>query len=544
MAEQTRVLVVGAGPTGLAVACELLRAGVPVRVVEAGTERSPRSKGIAIWPRTLEILHDLGIAEEATARGLPLRKGTLWSQGQPLTTFDLTDLRSRFGWGLVLPQYETESLLERRLVELGGKVEKGVRCAELSWSASGLPRVALVSSAGTEQAEVDWLIACDGPGSTIRAAAGIDMAGELERYGWVLADVRMDTELPRDGVNWFLHRDAVLHALPMPGDQWRLTMTVGRERPDPAQWPVERIQRILDERSPVPMRLSTAEWVSGFRVRQGIARQFRRGRVLLAGDAAHVHSPAGAQGVNAGLQDAANLGWKLALVCRGDASPTLLDSYDAERRPAASLTVRLANRATRGATLASAAARAGRDLIWSTAGRRGVVQRVVPPAVSGVLQSYPAGLTAASGPLLAARRLRSVVDLVRGRPGTGARLPDVRLVDGWLWDLLPATGPVVLAWAGRGRAWDDVDGFTALHRAVPRDVPVLVFDSPGAPADAIPDSPRWRVVADFGGRVRRALAAGPDTAVVVRPDRYLGARGSSASPGAVRSYFKTVGGTP
>jgi 2-polyprenyl-6-methoxyphenol hydroxylase-like FAD-dependent oxidoreductase len=539
---EPEILVVGAGPTGLALACELFRAGVPCRVVEEATARSGRSKGIAIWPRTCEILHDLGVADEAMARGLALAKGTLWSRGEPLTTFDLTEVGSRFRCGLVLPQYETEALLERRLVELGGKVERGVRCTALDLPPGGLPQVTLQSSDGVERIEAGWVVGCDGPGSFVRQAAGIAADGELERYGWILADVRMETSLPPEGVNWFLHGGAVLHALPMPGGQWRLTATVGQERPDPADWPLERLGALVAERSPVPMRLTELAWASGFRVRQGLARRFRQGRVVLAGDAAHVHSPAGAQGVNAGLQDAANLGWKLALVRSGQAPESLLDSYDAERRPAAATTVLLTGRATKGATLAGSAARAGRDLLWSTAGRRGVVQRVVPPAVAGVLQSYPAGLVPASGASLAVRRARAVVATVRGRPATGSRLPDVPLANGdQLWDLLPATGSAVLAWAGRGRLWDDVDGFTALHRAVPPGVPVFVVDSPGLPADRMPDEPGWRVLPDLGGRVRRALRARADTAVVVRPDRYLGARDRASGPGRIREFFRIVG---
>ncbi|MFL6122356.1 FAD-dependent monooxygenase [Actinophytocola sp.] len=541
-----RIVIVGAGPTGLALACELLRAGVACRVVDAATSRSTRSKGIAVWPRTLEILRDLGVADAAGERGLALRRGTLWSAGAPLTTFDLTGLRSTFGWGLVLPQPHTEELLEQRLDALGGKVERGVRATGLDTSGER-PLLTLTSPAGPEQVEADWVVGCDGPGSLIRTAAGISMSGEPERYGWLLADVRMDTPLPPDGVSWFLHAGAVLHALPMPDDQWRLTMTVGEERPDPEDWPTDRVQAVLDERAPMPMRLTEILWANGFRVRQGIAGQFRRGRVLVAGDAAHVHSPAGAQGVNAGLQDTANLGWKLALVSTGRAEESLLDSYDAERRPAAALTVRFANRLTKGATLPSAAARWGRDRIWSTAGRHGVIQRVVPPAIAGVAQNYPAGLTPVPAPVRMARQVRSVAAMVAGRPVAGSRLPNVELTGpggerAWLWDLLPSDGSAVLAWAGRGYAWDDVDGFTALRRTVPDAVPVLVFDSPGVPADRIPPLPEWRVVADHGGRVRRLLRAGADTALVVRPDRYLGTRGRSSTPHAIRSYFHTVGG--
>jgi 2-polyprenyl-6-methoxyphenol hydroxylase-like FAD-dependent oxidoreductase len=543
-----RVLVVGAGPTGLALACELHRANVPCRVIDAAIEHGTRSKGIAIWPRSLEILRDLGIADEAAERGLPVRGGSLWSQGRRLTSFDLAGLDSRYGWGLVLPQPETEELLERRLVELGGKVEKGVRLVQARTSSSGLPTVTLESADGHETTEVDWLVGCDGPASQVRADAGIAMPGKLEQYGWLLADVRLHTELPRNWINWFLHANAVLHVLPMPGDQWRLTMTVGAQRPDPAEWPMARVQQLVAARSPVPITLTSLEWLSGFRVRQGIAARFRSGRVLLAGDAAHVHSPAGAQGVNAALQDAVNLGWKLAKVCRGEAPDVLLDSYDAERRPAASLTVLMADRMTKGATLGSRFARSTRDRLWSNAGRRGVVQRALPPLVSGVRQGHPAGLVPASAPRLVARHARGLLATVVGRPYVGARLPDP-LLDGSgpdaprrLWDLWPAGTPAVLAWAGRDKRWDEVDGFTALHRAVPRDVPVIVFESPGVPADAIPDAPAWRVVPDYAGVVRRSLHAGPDTAVVVRPDRYLGGIGRASTPAAIRAYFQTVGG--
>ncbi|HEV2343640.1 MAG TPA: FAD-dependent monooxygenase [Actinocrinis sp.] len=491
------IIVVGAGPTGLALACDLYRRGVPCRVVEAAGERGTRSKAIAIWPRVLEILDGLGVAEAAVRRGVRLHGSTVWSRGRPALGFRLDTLRTRFPFGLVLPQYETEALLERRLADLGGKVERGMRCVAVRQEGRAVS-VRLAHPSGAEEATAAWVVGCDGAASAVRESAGIRMHQRLEPAGWIAADVRLDTALDPDGVNYFLAGGRVLHVVPLldrgpDGMLWRITMNVGRVRPDPDEWPLERLAAQAARRAAVPLRVTEAQWVTGFRVRQGLAAHFRDNRVLIAGDAAHVHSPAGAQGINAGLQDAANLGWKLARVALGRAGDELLTSYDTERRPAARATVRATDRATRAGTLRLPAAVAARDALWRFAQRRDLIERRVVPALAGLSARQPRST------VMAAPRVRL---LTEASLSAGSRLPDVRVGDDALWDLLAPLDYTIL-----------LPGRQHFDKAEAARLPAGI-----------------RVVDDPSGRLAEALGLRGAALIVVRPDRYIALRGPADRP--------------
>jgi 2-polyprenyl-6-methoxyphenol hydroxylase-like FAD-dependent oxidoreductase len=503
-------VIVGAGPTGLALACELFRRDVPCRVVESATARSDRSKAIAVWPRVLEILAGIGVAEDAVRRGIRLDEGTIWSGGRPVVRFSLRGLASRYDFALVLPQYETEALLAERLAQLGGHVEQGVTCEGVRVEATSAV-LALRQGARVEHVNAGWVIGCDGSGSVVRRGAGFRMRERLEIEGWIGADVHLDTELKPTGVNYFLTRGKVLHVVPLRDrsgvEIWRITMNVGRVSPRPVDWPVERLSSTAAERCAVPMRVTGAEWVTGFRVRQGVVDTFRRGPVLLAGDAAHVHSPAGAQGINSGLQDAVNLGWKLARVWRGESPVELLDTYDAERRPMARSVVRATDRASRMGTLRSPLAIAARDGLWSLAGRRGLIDRRLVPALAGFAQRYRAT------PVSPGRRSRLAGAVRPAPPGPGARLPNVALEVGWLWDRLPADGfAVVLV---------STNGEPVPTDVVPPGVPALVFG-------------------DLDPRIPAALGITEPTALVIRPDRYIGLRAPAGDARALGDYFRSA----
>lgn len=494
MPEPDPILIVGAGPTGLALACELYRRQVPCRVVEATAERGRRSKAIAIWPRVLEILAGIGAADIAVTRGIRLHGSTVWSKGRPALSMRLADLRTRYPFALALPQYETEAILEARLGELGGKVEHGTECVGLRADEHGVA-VRLRHSA-TEETRVAWVVGCDGTAGVVRAAAGIPMRLRLEPEGWIAADVRLDTELAPTGVNYFLSGGRVLHVVPLRWDEglvWRITLNIGQHQPEPARWPLERLAAATAERAAVRVRVTDVEWVTGFRIRQGLAVAFRSGRVLIAGDTAHAHSPAGAQGINSGLADAANLGWKLAAVASGSSAPSLLTTYDSERRPAARATVRATDHTTRLGTLRSPIAVAARDALWQVAGRRGVVDRRIAPAAAGLSQRLSKSAASPRRSSLARRATPGVGDLLTDVP-----LPD----DGWLSDLTSG------------------GGFTVLLVGLEPAGAVHVADR--LPADIV-------VVRVTSERVAKALRVRDATLFVVRPDRHIAVR-CPASP--------------
>lgn len=490
------VLVVGAGPTGLALACELYRHGVPCRLVEASHMPGDRSKAIALWPRTLEIMADLGVADAAVARGLTLREATVYTGERPLAGFDLGALPTRYPFGLVLPQYETEALLTERLAALGGQVERGVTLVHARQSDDQVEAVLRHDDGTVENVSAGWLVGCDGPDSAVRRCADIAMPRRPEREGWVIVDAVMSTNAPPDRVRYFLERGRMLHMIPLPGgpDRWRLTLNTGPVQPDPETWQSNVLAWEVQMRAAIPARVLAVEWVSTCRVRQGLATTMRQGRLLLAGDAAHVHSPAGGQGINAGLQDAANLGWKLARVCLGRTDADLLDSYDRERRPASAALIRTTEWVTRLGTLANPAAIAVRDGLWAYAYRRGLMDRWAASVFAGLEQRYGRRPSA---------RLRT-------RPATpGSRLPDLALdpfSPARLWDLLPP-------------------GRSALLVSHPACASAL-----GRP-DAVVVPPQ----------VATALRLDPGTAIVVRPDRYIAVRCPVGHAAPIRDYFRNLG---
>jgi 2-polyprenyl-6-methoxyphenol hydroxylase-like FAD-dependent oxidoreductase len=502
MAATDPILIVGAGPTGLTLACDLLSRGVPCRVVELAAQRGDRSRAIAIWPRALEVLAQVGAADAAIARGIPLGRATVWSRGRPTLRLGFAGLPSRFPFALVLPQFETERVLEERLVALGGSVERGVRCTGV-WADESGADVLLEHAHGVEQARAPWVVGCDGAQSVVREAAGITMDLRLEPEGWIAADARLDSPLEPSGVNYFLSGGRVLHVVPVcrRGDElsWRITINIGPVSPRTQEWPFERLAETVAARAAVPVRLRETEWTAGFRVRQGLASSFVAGRVLIAGDAAHVHSPAGAQGINAGLQDVANLGWKLAAVHHGSSPAGLLSSYDDERRPAARAVVAATDRTTHVGTMRNPIAVPVRDALWRLAVRTGLVDRLVAPATAGFSQRHH---RSAMSP---GRRRRW-----SARPGPGARLPDLDLDGVRLWDLLPARDFCVLV---VGASPDPIAA------GLPDHVPVLRIDDP---------------------RAVEAVGARPGTTFVVRPDRYIAIRCGYRQATRVAEYFESI----
>lgn len=532
MPEPDPILIVGAGPTGLALACELYRRRVPCRVVEATAERGRRSKAVAIWPRVLEILAGLGAADAAISRGIRLDGSTVWSNGLPALSLRLADLSTHFPFALALPQYETEAILETRLGELGGKVEHGTRCTGLVADDHGV--TVRLRHTVDEETRVAWVVGCDGTAGVVRAAADIPLRQRLEPEGWIAADVRLVTELSPTGVNYFLSAGRVLHVVPLRRDDglvWRITLNIGPRQPEPADWPVERLAAAAAERAAVRVEVTDVEWVTGFRIRQGLAVRFRSGRVLLAGDTAHAHSPAGAQGINAGLQDAANLGWKLARVASGSSGPSLLATYNAERRPAARATVRATDHTTRLGTLRAPAAVAARDVLWRVATRGGVVDRRIAPAAAGLGQRLSRS-SASPRPSFAPPTSH----------GAGTLLPDVRLAghgpgEAWLSDIVSGGGFTVLL-VGLGQA----DCGSALVGRLPANVAVVQVIS-CAQAGTAP--PSVRAVADPDERVARALRVRAATLFVVRPDRHIAirrpARPLATAIGHAVRYFDDIG---
>jgi 2-polyprenyl-6-methoxyphenol hydroxylase-like FAD-dependent oxidoreductase len=333
----TQVLVIGAGPVGLTMAAELARYGVAVRIVDKAAARTDKSKALVVWSRTLELLDRAGCAQAFLAAGHRATGANMVAGARRIAHVDFADVASPYPFGLMIPQSETERLLEAHLQSLGVAVERGVEVTDLAAAAAAVTATLRHPDGRQETLTVPWLAGCDGAHSIARRVLGFGFEGETDESDWVLADIHLAGTPPSaHEIDLYWHEDGVLAFFPITPGRFRVIADTGsahsaEHRADPT---LAEVQALLDRRGPGGIQASDPVWLSAFRINERKVRDYRGGRVFLAGDAAHIHSPAGGQGMNTGMQDAFNLAWKLALVCHGvGLADPLLGSYSAERSP-------------------------------------------------------------------------------------------------------------------------------------------------------------------------------------------------------------------
>ncbi|MEU6708158.1 FAD-dependent oxidoreductase [Streptomyces wuyuanensis] len=497
------VVIVGAGPTGLALACGLAAAGVPVRVVEKRDEPATTSRALGLQPRGAEVLDRLGALADLPERSVRISRVVTHVDGRQMASLLVgrpTKLVTRPG--LLMSQADVESALRQRLSTLGVEVEWGKELLSVAQDASG---VALAFPG--EDFSASWLVGCDGAHSLVRKAAGIDFPGVSVIENFLLADVQADLPVPADTVSVWLRANSMLGAFPLPGDHvWRLMAPARPGATSPgAEGTVEELTRQLHQHAGVdPSVVGRVLWSSTFRIHRRLASTYRRDRILLAGDAAHIHSPFGGQGMNTGLADAENLAWKLAMVIHGAVPGALLDTYEAERRPIAQEVLASTSSLTRMVVGDTPLARAARDRVFVPLMNRPIVQRLIWEQSSQLKIHYR------RGPL--GTRLTELRP--PGIPQAGDRVPDV-----------PCTHP---------------DGSsTRLHAELGASWALLV------PAHR--DGEAHRAVAErhFGPNIRLTPLT-PSTApsrhvTLVRPDGHMAWRGQSTA--SLDTWFRTRLGT-
>ncbi|MGP4028946.1 FAD-dependent monooxygenase [Actinomadura sp. 3N407] len=458
------VLIVGAGPTGLLLAGDLAAAGIGCTVLERReAETSNLTRAFAVHARTLEMLDARGVADELVAAGE--RVGAV--QVLRTTSLDLSRLPGRFPYVLVTPQYETERVLRERALGAGAEIVHGAEVVGLRQDAAGVDVEVRMSGGGAQTRRASYVVGADGVRSTVRREMGLPFPGQAAVRSVMLADVRLE-DAPADVLTVNAVGDAFAFLAPF-GDGWYRVIAWNRRHQAPDSDPVD-----MDELREVTRRALGTDhgmygprWTSRFHSDERQVPKYRVGRVFLAGDAAHVHSPAGGQGMNTGIQDAANLGWKLAAELWGWAPSWLLDSYHEERHPIGRLVVRGSGAALRFVLAEPLWLRRARTAAaWAATHTRPVARRLAG-AVSGIDIAYPAPR--------GSHRL------------TGRRAPDVPLAGspGRLYGLL-GNGVFVLVVAAND------------------------------PAVTYLATKRW------AGRVHCALAGGATrTTALVRPDGYI-----------------------
>jgi 2-polyprenyl-6-methoxyphenol hydroxylase-like FAD-dependent oxidoreductase len=346
---RTEVLVVGAGPVGLAVAASLAGHGHDVTVVDRQPTGANTSRAAVIHARTLEMLERIGVSKRLAGLGIQARRFNICDGDRELVPVRFDQLPTEYPYVLMVPQNITEQVLLDRLEELGGSVHRPCVASGVSQTADGVE----VTLDGGDLIKAQYVVAADGMNSTIRDLAGLGYDGnDALSLSFTLADVRVEGGLPADRVLMFFSTPGLLVVAPLPDGSFRLVAEVhdAPEQPD-----IAYAQGLLNTRGPRRTTVTVTEviWGSRFRIHERVADQYRAGRVLLAGDAAHTHSPAGGQGMNLGLRDAVTLGDALAVALR-EGREWKLDEYAAGSRAEAVQVVALAHRLTRVATAPSA----------------------------------------------------------------------------------------------------------------------------------------------------------------------------------------------
>ena len=388
----TQVLIVGAGPVGLTMAAELARYGVPVRIVDKAAERTDKSKALVLWSRTLELLDRAGCSAALLAAGQKVVAANIIAGDKTIARIGLSGIACAYPFALMLPQSETERLLEEHLTGLGVTVERQVEALRFTQTQTGVTTTLRRSNAAEETVETEWLIGCDGAHSVVRHQLGLSFEGGTLQTDWMLADVHIaGFKIPDSELAIYWHADGALATFPISPGRYRVVADNGvSSGAHPADPTLAEVQSVVDRRGPKGLRLSDPIWLSGFRINERKVKDYRSGRVFLAGDAAHVHSPAGGQGMNTGMQDAINLAWKLVLSRRSPGGPQLLlASYSAERSAVGEQILKQAGRLTAIAIMHNHTAQALRNFVGGLLFGLAPVRRAMANALSEISIGYP-----------------------------------------------------------------------------------------------------------------------------------------------------------
>jgi 2-polyprenyl-6-methoxyphenol hydroxylase-like FAD-dependent oxidoreductase len=531
--EPVDVLVVGGGPTGLALALQLSAHGVRYRVVDGQLDRVHESRALAVQPRTLEVLAPFGVAGEMVERGNPAVRVRLHAgrRSVPVALGDIGIADTAYPFLLFLPQSETERILADRLGRSGVTVERGVRLVDADLAAPR-PACRLRHLDGrTETVTARYVVGCDGAHSTVRQQAGVEFRGAAYPQAFVLADLEVDGLHPGE-VHAYLTGAGILFFFPLGTPAtWRLLAMRPGGHPDAAPTLAE-LQGIVAARAPDGLRLRDPVWMTDFRIHLRGASRYRSGPVFLAGDAAHIHSPAGGQGMNTGIQDAVNLGWKLAMVASGQADPALLDTYESERAPVGHAVLRFTDRLFTIGTTSHPLARAVRTRL---------VPLLAPLAVrSRALRA--AAFRTASELAINYRRSPASVEgpgAPRRGPRAGDRVPDAPIVHngqrGTLHAALAGPGYHLLL-CGPPDAWPAgaepaADGPAADRPAADRPAALTVHRLGGQPGQGLLHDPDGTALRRLG------LDASGVAHYLVRPDGHVGYRAGGADLTGARAYL-------
>jgi 2-polyprenyl-6-methoxyphenol hydroxylase-like FAD-dependent oxidoreductase len=531
------VLIVGAGPTGLALASQLRAFGTTFRIIDRSLDRAHESRALAVQARTLEILDSIGAGDELVASGRTSTRLVLHFGARTVATAQLGDIGAtdtRYPFILFVSQAETERQIGERLTAAGVTIERGVELVRFE-DRGGVDCALRHPDGREERVRTAYLVGCDGAHSAVRKLAGFAFEGGSYPQEFVLGDVEVDGPLEMGAINSFAGGGGVAMFFPLGAPTtWRvIAMNAagqGDRRPSRTSGDsitgaltLEELQAMVAMPTDGSVTVRDPAWLTSFHLHHRQTAHYRTGNVFLAGDAAHIHSPVGAQGMNTGMQDAWNLGWKLALVSRGTAAPRLLDSYEAERWPVGHFLLRYTDRLFGTFTRAMSS---GRIATWI---RRVVVARILPRVLaSRRLRSAAFRFVSELG--IHYRRSPAVREgnpRLRTGPRAGDRLPDARLtLDGQpVWLQRQVIGAhLSLLLCGDPQRWSVLADLEQRSRGLIKVISLSRRPIPGA-------------LVDDTGKIFDRLGVRDAAVFLVRPDGHIAFRSAGHQLGALREYL-------
>ena len=518
MLHSTDVLVTGAGPTGLTTAIELARRNINVRIIERRTKPSTRSKALVVHARTLEFMDILGVADEMVRRGYTSPGIDFSSSSKKPLRANMYGLDTRFPFILVLPQAETEAILESRLNELGVKVERGRTLTDFQ-ETDERPR-ADVRRKGTREFDGEvyskiecleggefeiksrYLVGADGSKSVVRKTLGLPFEGSSYDWTAFLGDVHLEGHHAEGGTEQHSSDRGLAFIVPFDDGSHRI-VTIDRkyQGKDTRELKIEELQESISAILGKPVQLSDPKWLTRWGASLRQAPQYRVGKVFLGGDAVHTHSPAGGQGLNTGIQDAFNLGWKLALAVEGTAPESILDTYNNERHAIGQKVLRTSDLLLKSLLLRQPLLRGLRTLLFQMLIPLPPVQRNLALNLSGLGISYGTG----TGEL------------------AGQRIPDMELMNARhetvrLYQLLSFPGYTMLLFIDPDEARQQRDKIDRLIQQADERLQVQVVLNNGLPEL---HNFQTNTLVDYRGDLETRLGAKTGRAILIRPDGYI-----------------------
>ncbi len=563
-------LVVGAGPTGLTLACELARHNVRFRIIDKLSIGSDKSKALAVHSRSLEMLEDMGIVDRFITHGLRLHGVNVFADNKQIAKLSLDELDSFYSYTLSLPQSDTERLLMERLSELNHSVERSMDLFALEQFQDGVEATVKNGAGEIEKIRARWVVGADGAHSAVRKLLKMGFVGSKYPDLMKLTDVHIEGHLTADEIYVFNSEKGLIALFPYGGNRYRIA-AVSPEQEDheheadaniQTQPSLEEMQKIVDERVPLELKLSDQHWSTGLYLHARHVTKYREGNCFLAGDAAHIHSPAGGQGMNTGMQDSYNLAWKMGLVAKGVASDGLLDSYNDERLGIALGVLKMTDFMMRVNTMKNPVAKQLRNTFAPILTAQEVIQTRIKNSISELSLNYGDSLIVEEhfAPVTRAivhqDDMPTVTDIFafKDGPGAGDRAPDGFLQAGReepvrLYEVIKGTKHSLLLFSGDDTSDSEIEKFQTIATNITKlykqfiDV-IVILDSMDSVARCTPKlaalKETVRTVADWEMATHHKYAAGSNCAYLIRPDCYVGFRSQPMDESLLTTYLNRI----